>query len=244
MMHVNEGLLLALRDGESVTEEALSHVEMCAVCSSGLEEVSARAALIREMLEEEVPAVDLEAAKAAVRARLDRSRTRSRVPFIVSSVRRAAAILLVAAGAVSAFQAPSVRSWLSERFGDSGATGPGAGTAPRQAEELQSVGIAARPGLVIALTGLDAGHRVALVFEVRDEVEVSAAEGTRFVIADARIDASDVVGPVVIRVPVGAPALMIMANGRIMFTGTDAEYDVDSSGVQADGGWIFRAPDA
>lgn len=243
MMHLDEGLVLALRDGEEVSQGDRSHVEMCAVCSSRVEEVSARAAMIRDMLEDEWPAVDLDAAKAAVRARLDQSRTRSRLPFIASSVRRAAAILLVAAGAVSALQVPLVRSWLSETFGESGAPGPGAGSAPRQAEELQSVGIAARPGLVIALSGLDAGHRVALVFEIRDEVEVSAAEGTRFVIADARIDASNVVGPIVIRVPAGAPALTITANGRIMFTGTDAEYDVDSSGVQADGGWIFRAPD-
>ena len=156
---------------------------------------------------------------------------------------RAAAILLIAAGAVSALQSAPVQSWLSERFGASDATDPAVGTASRQAEALQSVGIAARPGLVIALSGLDAGDRVALVFEARNEVEVSAAEGTRFVIADARIDASDVIGPVVIRVPAGAPALTITANGRIMFTGTDAEYEVDPSGVQADGGWVFRAPE-
>jgi len=241
-MHVDEGLLLALRDGETIPESADAHVEACTVCSSGLEEARARAVLIRDTLDDETESVDLEAARAAVRARLDRSRARPRFSVPGASVRRAAGILLVAAGAVSALQSPPVRTWLSERIGESGPTDRSTAPAPRTADELQSVGIAAQPGLVIALSGLEAGDQLALVFEARDEVEVSAAEGTRFAIADARIDASDIVGPVIIRVPAGAPALTITANGRIMFAGTDAEYDVDPSGVQADGGWVFRAP--
>ena len=57
------------------------------------------------------------------------------------------------------------------------------------------------------------------------------------------IDAAEVVGPVVIRVPDGAPALIISVNGRIVFSGTGAENEIDASGVQADGGWVFRAPE-
>ena len=243
MTHPQEGMLLALRDGEGIPEAARAHITACSVCRGVLAEARARADSIRVLLEREVEPVDTEAAKAAVRASLDQARARSRYPRVVTSLGRAAAILLLAAGAAYAVQSPPVRGWLSDRFAQPQVLEAPAADAPAQSDERRSIGVAAQPGLVVALSELGVETRVALVFEVRDEVEVFAAEGTRFAVADNRITVSNVIGPVVIRVPTGAPTLTVTANGRIMFTGTEATYEVDGSGVRADGGWVFRVPD-
>lgn len=236
MTHPNEGLLLGLRDGESISEIDRVHIMACTACLTSLDEARARAELIRDTLDEGLVRMDVERAKAAVRARLDVAEARLRFPVIGSSLRRAAAILLVTAGAVSALQTPLVRTWLSDRFVP--ATSPAdQGVGPQTVtDELRAIAVTARPGLVISLSGMDAGARVAVVFEARDDVEVSGAEGTRFAIADDRVEATDIVGSIVVRVPERAPSLTIMANGRMMFTGTDSRYEIDASGIQADGG--------
>lgn len=242
MTHPNERMLLALRDGESIPETDRAHIDACSACLAALDEARARADLIRDVLDDVAAPIDIEAAKATVRARLDRTRGRPRFPVLGSSLRRAAAILLVAAGAVSAMQSPPVRSWLSERFAEpTDQRGQPVGTAS-PADELHAVGVPALPDLVIALAGAEPRTLMSLVFEPRDEVEVSAAEGTRFAIASNRVDVSDVVGPIVIRVPEGAPSLTITSDGRMMFRGTESQHEMDASGVQADGRWVFRTP--
>lgn len=243
MTHPQEGMLLALRDGEGIPETARAHIAACSVCRGVLAEARVRAGSIRDLLDREVELVDTEAAKAEVRARLDQARARPRYPRIMTSLGRAAAILLLAAGAAYAVQSPQVRGWFSDRFVQPGVSEAPAVDAPVQSDELRSIGVAARPGLVVALTELGVETRIALVFEVRDEVEVFAGEDTRFAVADNRITVSDVIGPVVIRVPAGAPTLTVTANGRTMFMGTEATYEIDGSGVRADGGWVFRVPD-
>jgi hypothetical protein len=231
-----------LRDGESIPEAERAHIIRCAACNTLLDEARVRADLIRDVLTDGAAPIDVERAKAAVRARLDESRARSGFPVIGSSLRRAAAILLVTAGAVSALQSPPVRTWLAERFAGNPADGHQPVATATVADELRSIGVPPRSGLVIALSGMEAGTRLAVVFEARGDVEVSGAEGTRFAIADNRVAASDVVGPVVVRVPEGAPSLTISADGRMMFTGTESQHEVHASGVQADGGWVFRIP--
>jgi len=244
MTHPNEGLLLGLRDGESISETDRAHIMACTACLTSLDEARTRAELIRDALDEGVVRMDLERAKAAVRARLDIAEVGPRFALIGSNLRRAAAILLVTAAAVSALQTPLVRTWLSDRVAPAtGSADQGAGPATA-AGELRAIAVAAQPGLVISLSGMDAGARMALVFEPRDDVEVSGTEGTRFTIADDRIEATDIVGSIVVRVPERAPSLTIMANGRMMFTGTESRYEIDASGIQADGGWVFLMPES
>ena len=242
MTHPHEGILLALRDGESIDETDHAHIIECSTCAASLDDVHARAETVRRILQAD-DEVDIARAKAAVRDRLDRARGQRSTPFFGSSLRRAAAILLVTAGAVSALPSSPVRAWLA---GGSKETPEGTAVGPATAStgsDIRSIGVPAQPGLVIALTGAEAGTPVSLTFELREAVEVSAAEGTRFAIADNRVDASEVVGPVVIRVPEDAPSLTVTLEGRMMFRGTLSQFEVDPSGTQADGGWVFRMSD-
>lgn len=239
MTHPDEGTLVALRDGESITETDRAHITACDACLEQLDEVRARAEMVADLLAIPGAPIDVERAKIVVRARLD-GQTSSRV--VAGSLRRAAIILLVAAGAVSALQSPPVRVWIAERFAEP-AENPVRPDAPSEARsDVRSIGVPPVSGLVIALFSAEAGTRLAVTFESRSDVEVSAAEGTRFAIAEGRVEVSDVVGPVVVRVPIGAPALTVTSDGRMMFRGTEATNERDTSGVQADGGWVFRTP--
>ena len=204
MTHPDEGTIVALRDGEPIAENDRAHIAACSTCSILLTEAHARAEVVARMFEEEAGEIDIARAKRAVRDRLDRERSRSSSWMFATGLRRAAAVLLVAAGAVSALPSSPVRAWISGAA-DEVAPGPpdrAVGTSLR--EEVRSIGVPARAGLVIALTGAEPGTSVSFVFESRDAVEVSAGEGTRFAIAPARVEASEVVGPVVIRVPADA----------------------------------------
>jgi len=243
MTHPDEGTLLALRDGEPITQADRVHIAECSTCSALLDDARARAETVRRVLHEDGDEIDIARAKAAVRDRLDRNTGRPSSPLFASGLRRAAAILLVAAGAVSALPSSPVRAWLSGGSNESpeGTTEGAAATSPDT--DTRSIGVPAQSGLVIAFSGAEPGTPISLAFRPQDAVGVSAAEGTRFAVADNRVDASEVVGPVVIRVPEDAPSLTITVDGRMMFRGTMSEFEVDASGVQADGGWVFRVPD-
>src|SRR5690606_29906832 len=115
--HLDEATVVALRDGEEAPESAPRHVEACARCSDVVSDAERRAILITEALAAlDDPVVDLEEARSATRARLDRvSEGTRRVGggWMPAHMGRAAAVLLVAAGAVSALPGSPVRQWIA-----------------------------------------------------------------------------------------------------------------------------------
>lgn len=238
-MHPEEGTLVALRDGEAISETDRAHIATCSTCSVSLEEARARAEFVRRFLEDEADDIDIDRAKARVRARLDRTRAGRGAPIFARGLRRAAAILLVAAGAAYALPSSPVRGWLTGTTESAQPEGPEAVPGTVLGGDTRSIGFAARPGLVLALSGAAPGTEVSLHFETREGVEVSAAEGTRFAIAGDRFEASEVVGPVTIRIPANAPALTIMLDERMMFTGTGSRFETDGTGTRTDDGWTF-----
>ena len=100
--------------------DARLHLESCPTCEQALAESVERATAIAGLLESLETPVDSDSAKVAVRARLDRERAKeSRAPRGWKHLGRAAAVLLVAAGAVTALPG----SPLHERvFGGPGET--------------------------------------------------------------------------------------------------------------------------
>ncbi len=118
MAHPNEGLLQAFIDGEVAGDErarVAAHLEQCAQCRAELNELRVAAAAFSAALARSDLAPDLERARAAVAARSVRTarprmpevlrlipREPARVAVVRRAFLRAAVLVLLAAGAVSA----------------------------------------------------------------------------------------------------------------------------------------------
>lgn len=231
MTHVAEGTLLAIRDGALVDTDDTIHVSGCEACSSELGRISERAERIGDALKGLDTTIDVERAKASVRARLDRKMAAERprrhftLPF-----GRAAAILLLAAGAASAMPGSPVREWL------------GIG-APAEVTAVAAVQPAAGPagievpvsdqGITIALRGVPIGEEVEVVWIDEPLARISADDGSTYRIEDGRAEAVITGGPVSISLPrTGAAVLEI--NGAVVLTRSDDAVSLPMGSLSSD----------
>lgn len=213
MTHLDEGTILALRDGGLVTGDAREHVATCGRCAGALGEAGRRADAIAQTLAMLDGAVDVEAAKARVRARLDGAPERNPTGTLgVSHFGRAAAVLLLAAGAATAALPGSpVRAWL--RSGPDPTTVGAAATA-QEAHEGGIVVSVPDGRIDVVLTGVQAGSRLDVVWRDAATARISAAAGSSFSYAEGRAEARVSSGPVRIELPRYAPIVSISVDGR------------------------------
>lgn len=217
MSHASEAVLVAIRDGALVDADDSIHVSGCDVCSGELDRVSQRAFRVRAAIDDMDTPIDVERAKAAVRARLDRKRASERPRRNFSlPLGRAAALLLVAAGAASALPGSPVRAWL----GVDGAVDPA--TASTEAvQEVPGPGGIEVPvtdaGIIVTLRGVPAAEEVLVVWLDEPLARISAADGSSYGFADGRAEAVVTGGPVSVSLPrTGAARLEI--NGSLVLS--------------------------
>jgi len=215
MTHVAEGTLLAIRDGALVDTDDTIHVSGCEVCSSELGRISERAERIGAALRSLDTTIDVERAKASVRARLDRKlaaerpRRRFALPF-----GRAAAVLLLAAGAASAMPGSPVREWLG--FGPSAAV-PAETAVPQSAGPTGIEVPVSDQGITIALRGVPVAEEVEVMWIDEPLARISAADGSTYRMADGRAEAVITGGPVSISLPRTGTAVLEI-NGAVVLT--------------------------
>jgi hypothetical protein len=246
MNHPEEGVLLAARDGEPVGASARAHIDACAACRGTVASARRRAAAIDALLAEPAPPLDVEGAKRRVRARLDAEREQGRRHATrFRHARRAAAVLLVSAGAAYALPGSPVPVWLGlEEPATAGHGDPESVPAsPPRDDEQEILLVPAGDGIDIIVEAVPAGADVEVVWLPGSSARISAGTGARYAIADGRAIATAGEGPVRIGIPRSAPRISITINGRTVYEGTSEEGDARDVARRSADGIVFLASD-
>lgn len=247
MSHLDEGTIVSLRDREWTPEDAFTHAESCADCGSALLEARHRAGEIGSALEAlDAPSPDLEEARAQVRARIDAraaKELRAGARWWSGHLGRAAAVLLVAAGAISALPGSPVRDWLSvpEEVGHTVHE-----AVPTAAQEAETSGVAvAVPigGIRVLIHSLGPIDRLEVVWSDQATAKVDAPAGSRFTYGEGRVEAVVAGGSVRVELPRAGGAVSLEVDGRTYLArrGDDIEVTGPVS-AQSEEGIRFTVP--
>jgi hypothetical protein len=233
MTHLDEGTIVAIRDGALVVGDARAHVESCPQCARALDEARRRAAAIEQALAGPVEPLEMDRAKERVRRQLDRKREgglpRRSFPIPLG---RAAALLLVAAGAAYALPGSPVRDWLR---GEVATPEPAVASADQEALPAGAIEVAIPDdGIRVSLVSVSAGEPVELVWVDERVARIFAAEGSSYSYAEGRADATVAPGPVRVEIYRGAPSVSLSVNGRMIFEGSAGAPRVLASALVRD----------
>lgn len=212
--HLDEGTIVSLRDGALVSGDAGEHLHGCGRCQAALEESERQADLVAAALEELDEPFDVEAAKRRVRARLDAAPERSLRRRGGLHLGRAAAVLLIAAGAVSALPGSPLRTWLLPSSTDTGNAPAAPSTAQESASEGGIVVNVPDGRMEVVLSGVQPGSELEVVWRDAATARVSAAAGSSFSFAEGRAEARVAPGPVRVELPRYAPTVSVAVDGR------------------------------
>jgi hypothetical protein len=218
MNHLDEAILVAVRDREDGYEPATAHLAGCSMCTDELEEVERRAQVLGEALASLDEHVDVVRAKAAVRGRLDARREEAGAPRRMwrGHVGRAAAIVLLTAGAASALPWSPVRHWwVGEQAETPTVSGP-VGAAPQAAASLAGISVAVPQGrIAVIVRGARAGTEIEVVWVDQATARVSAPSGSGFTYGDGRAEVMAAPGPIRVELPRDASFASLEVDGRV-----------------------------
>lgn len=230
MKHLDEATLTTLRDRETQDPVALDHLATCDRCATALAEVEKREAFIAQALATiDEDGLGLEAAKARVRARLDQRRTRdarARAWWWPRHMGRAAAVLLVAAGAVSALPGSPVRQWLTQPAPEAARAGVAAAAST---QEVLPAGIEVTvppSGLRVQISPVGPLDGVEVAWSDGPVATVEAPAGSRFSYAEGRLEAVVAGGPVRVVLPRSGPRVAVEVDGRPYLVRSDEGTEV------------------
>jgi len=213
MTHLDEGTILAMRDGAWETEAALQHTSSCTLCSHELGRARARAALVSGALSVLDEDVDTEAAKAVVRRRLDARHGAVRGgAWRWMPLGKAAALVLIAAGAASALPGSPFRNWW--RASEPAAVptvAPASGIASAPGGAIEVPVTAGRIAGIVR--GVSPGTEVEVVWVDAPTARVAAPAGSVFAYGGGRaeVDAAD--GPLRVEMPRAAELATLEVDG-------------------------------
>lgn len=254
MTHLDEGQLLAVRDGESQHE----HLAECADCRESLGELRGRRDVVSGALASLDAPTDMEAARAHLRKRLTAraAETADAVPLTPRpgrafwSLSRAAGLLLVTAAGLSALPGSPVRNWASRALApevpEVGTEAAPAPTPAPSSTEAEATGIrlaVPRGPLRVIVDGAEAGTVIRVQFVPGADAAVFAPAGSRFTSGEGRLEARVTTGTVRIEIPRGVVPVSLEVGGRIYLRSTDAGLDVPGPVTQQNASEIvFRIP--
>ena len=247
MTHLDEATIVALRDREEAPETARHHAEACAACADAVSEAERRAIMIHEALAFlDAPIVDVEAARASTRARLDDASERALRAggwWMPAHLGRAAAVLLVAAGAVSALPGSPVRQWIA---GDEADVPADAAVSVASEQEAQSAGVTvpvASTGIRVLVSSLGPLDRLEVVWVDGASARVDAPPGSRFSYAEGRVEALVAGGPVRIELPRAGAPVTVEVDGMPYLTRNGGVVEVTGPvGERTDARILFVSP--
>ena len=223
MKHLDEGTIVALRDGALVLSDVRTHAGECSVCAEALVSAEKRATTIARALHSIVEPVDVETAKARVRARLDGQRA-AEVPSgrILWPLGRAALLLLVGAGAAYAIPGSPIREWL-DPVEVAPSHGAASTVAEPQAVDDGGIEVGLRSGAIaISLTGVGDAEQITVTWVDEPVARISAPAGSSYGFAEGRAEVSVTAGPIRIEVDRAATSVVLEVNGRMVLGGPAA----------------------
>lgn len=240
-LHLTEAMILSVRDGEPVAEDALAHLDGCASCARALEEARARGGTIEDALAAlTVRAQAPDEAAAAERPPVGRMAPGGRRTAGASGPRaargdlrtpwwlgRAAVLLLIAAGALAALPGPFA-DWIPRIF--SGPPPPEAPPVPTAELPGQVGGRMAAPNgpVAVRLESVPAGTVVDVRRAAGRSVGVLAAAGSEFSYGDGEVHARIAAGPVTVELPEGVVPATLVVNGGVYLV-------LDAAGMEVTG---------
>jgi hypothetical protein len=230
--HLDDGRIVMLRDGDPSDPRDATHLDACAVCTAELEEARVRASFVSDALSTLDFPVDVTAAKRAVRERLDRDRAPA-VPRRAIPIGRAAAILLVTAGAAAALPWSPISPWRRAPTPPASVpvttTPPAAALADAIATASVTVDVADR--IEISVSSASSGSALEIVWQDGTSARVAAPRGSRFALGAGRVEVEATEGPIRIEAPRGAE-LAVVVNGRTYLERTPDGLTVSEPAAQ------------
>lgn len=244
MGHPDEGVILALLDGEPVEkrEDLQAHLESCPQCralaeAQGLQMRTLSGAL--SLLDCDPPMADARSRVLAAGRSMAEPRRKYRVPLPLAASRA----VLITGGALSALPGSPVRSWVADQWGSSQAASPSetlALTGPgNQAAEADLAGATILPtadGMNLYIRGGSDGAEVIVRLVDGDQAGIFAGEGTRFRTEEGILEAVDPPGEVRVEIPRGITSVTLFVNGRVFLRQT-------SDGLEIQGPYETRTED-
>ena len=241
--------MLSVRDGGPLEAGVRAHLDECATCSRTLSAVQARAEAIAQTLTALDGPVEATAAKAGVRARVRAAGQRTPRRWARQHFGRAAALLLVTAGAAAALPGSPVRSLLRPPAAEPEVPAPAttlSESVPQSpASDASGISIAVPEGLVdVVVRGASTGSEVLVTWTDEAAASVSAAPGSRFTYAAGRIEVDASRGTVRLELPRAATRVSLEVDGHLYLTGSPASLEVAGPSVETTLESIrFRVPE-
>lgn len=240
MKHLDEGSILSVRDGQEVGEDVREHLAGCATCAANLAAAHARAESIGRTLSALDRPIEPTAAKVGVRARLrPTEEKRPSRSFGARHLGRAAALLLLSAGAAAALPGSPLRSlWRPAASPEAVEEAPVAATA--DAPTTLAVGpadvgitVAVADGLVqVVVRGATPGTEVSVSWSDQSSARITAPPGSRFTYAAGRVEVDASRGAIHIELPRRAGEVSLEVDGRLYLEGSPDALAVPGPAVE------------
>ena len=217
MTHLTEETILAVRDREHVTDEALAHVARCARCAQALKDARARAQAVEQALTALTLPVSAKEDLAGMIPIGRGHRTAIRETASASSrtlrwLGRAAVLVLFGAGALSALPGP-FSGWIPRMFTEAPAVQTTTEPAAPAAEQVGGrMAVAAGP-LIVHLDMVPPGTLIDVRRSIEANVGVLAGAGSEFSYGSREVRASVAAGPVTVELPEGVVPATLIVNG-------------------------------
>ena len=230
MTRCDEGTVVSVRDGALIDADDRLHIESCPQCTEELREAELRAERIAAELALDPIVVDTEAAKAAVRARLDALRGAEKPRrHIRRPLGQAAAFVLLGTAAAAALPSSPVRSWIDSRIQ------PPVAVETTTAAEVGPATIevpVGDEGLTVSLRGVPEGEQIEVVWTEEATAEISAADGSSYAIAEGRAEAVVTGGPIRLTLPSLAGPIRVEVNGRRVLPRRAEEIELPEGSIE------------
>ncbi|MDH3207264.1 MAG: hypothetical protein OEO79_11665 [Gemmatimonadota bacterium] len=250
MRHLDEATLLSVRDGGPLEAGVRMHLDACATCSRALAAAQARAEAIALTLTALDGPVEATAAKAGVRARVRAAGQPAPRRWASQHLGRAAALLLVTAGAAAALPGSPVRSLLRSPATEPEVAAPAATLSESAPQALavdaasSGISIAVLDGPVhVVVRGAAAGSELLVTWTDETAASVRAASGSRFTYAAGRVEVDASRGTVSLELPRAATRVSVEVDGRLYLSGSPEALEVAGPTVERTRESIrFRVP--
>ena len=225
MIHLTEGMIVAVRDREPVADEVLAHLNESAAGARALEDARSRA----EAVEQALSVLTVPRVVPIGRGRRDvvrGTRTRGTV-WTLGWLGRAAVLVLIGAGALSALPGP-FNGWIPRVFTGGPPPAPPSTSAPELPGQVGGRMEVVSGPVVVRLENVVPGTVIDVRRVAGRAVGVLAATGSEFSYGGGEVRAAVVPGPVTVELPDGVVPATLIVNGASYLV-------VDAAGMEVTG---------
>lgn len=220
MRHLDDATIIALRDDDVAGGATYAHLDECAICVAAVADATSRSILMAGALATLDGPIDVAAAKAATRARLDHTRAARTVPaWRHWPLGRAAMILLASAGAASALTWSPLRSlWPPPPSAPEPAAvaAPAPTLAPPQETTPSGIAVPVSDGRIeVIVRGAAPGSALEVAWSREAIARIVAAPGSVFTYADGRVEVDAAAGGLRVELPRAASAATVEVDGLV-----------------------------